>query len=91
MKNMKSHMDDDEKNRGDHLKVDDKKETPYFSWEARTIQSSKDCNPPPIPIMLPHRGVGGGPGWNGRCTSGVFTPGRVTLGVKVIPLYPAKA
>ncbi|GBO27218.1 hypothetical protein AVEN_218556-1 [Araneus ventricosus] len=27
---------------------------------------------PPSPIMLPHRGGGDGPGWNGRCTSGVF-------------------
>ncbi|GBN93813.1 hypothetical protein AVEN_195471-1 [Araneus ventricosus] len=43
-----------------------------------------------IPIMLPHRGRSGGPGWNGRCTSGVFSPGRVTQGVKAIPLYPAK-
>ncbi|GBM30546.1 hypothetical protein AVEN_265000-1 [Araneus ventricosus] len=40
--------------------------------------------------MLPHRGGGGGPGWNGRCTSGVFSPGRVTQGEKVIPLYPLK-
>ncbi|GBN80071.1 hypothetical protein AVEN_242822-1 [Araneus ventricosus] len=41
--------------------------------------------------MLPHRGEGGGPGWNERCTSGIFCPGRVTQGVKAIPLYPAKA
>ncbi|GBM00880.1 hypothetical protein AVEN_257384-1 [Araneus ventricosus] len=46
---------------------------------------------PPSPIMLPHRGGGGGPGWNGQCTSGVFSPSRVTQGVKAIPLYPAKA
>ncbi|GBL93191.1 hypothetical protein AVEN_42645-1 [Araneus ventricosus] len=46
---------------------------------------------PPSPIMLPHRGGGGGPVWNGRCTSGVFSPGRVIQGVKAIPLYPAKA
>ncbi|GBM28977.1 hypothetical protein AVEN_180106-1 [Araneus ventricosus] len=46
---------------------------------------------PPSPIMLPHRGGGGGPGWVGRCTSEDFSPGRVTQGVKAIPLYPAKA
>ncbi|GBN07967.1 hypothetical protein AVEN_186241-1 [Araneus ventricosus] len=45
----------------------------------------------PSSIMLPHRGGDGGPGWNGRCTSGVLSPGRVTQGVKVIPSYPAKA
>ncbi|GBN63074.1 hypothetical protein AVEN_179737-1 [Araneus ventricosus] len=44
----------------------------------------------PSPIMLPHRGEDGGPGWNGRCTSGVFSPGRVTQGVKAIPLHKLK-
>ncbi|GBM79948.1 hypothetical protein AVEN_113364-1 [Araneus ventricosus] len=45
----------------------------------------------PSPIVLPRRGGGSGSGWNGRCTSGVFSPRRVTQGVKAIPLYPAKA
>ncbi|GBN38566.1 hypothetical protein AVEN_132320-1, partial [Araneus ventricosus] len=44
----------------------------------------------PSPIIPPHRGGGGGPGWNRRCTSGVFSPGRVTQGVKAIPLYQLK-
>ncbi|GBN60223.1 hypothetical protein AVEN_25968-1 [Araneus ventricosus] len=33
--------------------------------------------------MLPHPGGNSGPGWNGICTSGVFSPGRVTQGVKI--------
>ncbi|GBM44644.1 hypothetical protein AVEN_214178-1 [Araneus ventricosus] len=41
--------------------------------------------------MLHNRGAGGAPGWNGRCTSGDISPGRVTQGLKAIPLYPAKA
>ncbi|GBO46379.1 hypothetical protein AVEN_68248-1 [Araneus ventricosus] len=41
--------------------------------------------------MLSHSGGGGDPGWNGRCTSGVLSPGRVTQGVKAVPLYPAKS
>ncbi|GBM90931.1 hypothetical protein AVEN_190113-1 [Araneus ventricosus] len=53
--------------------------------------SRNHCQEFPSPIMLPLRGGGGGPGWNGRGTSGVFSPGRATQGVKVIPLYPAKA
>ncbi|GFY80136.1 hypothetical protein TNIN_245751 [Trichonephila inaurata madagascariensis] len=32
----------------------------------------------------------GVPGRNGRCTSGVHTPGRITLGVKAIPLCSVK-
>ncbi|GBM71157.1 hypothetical protein AVEN_178880-1 [Araneus ventricosus] len=44
----------------------------------------------PSPFMLRHRGGGGGPGWNGRCSSGIFSPGRDTQGVKAIPLHPAK-
>ncbi|GBM92478.1 hypothetical protein AVEN_2114-1 [Araneus ventricosus] len=46
--------------------------------------------PFPSPNMLPHRGGGDGPGWNGRCTSGVLSAGRVTQGVKAIPLYQLK-
>ncbi|GIY11119.1 hypothetical protein CEXT_345561 [Caerostris extrusa] len=33
----------------------------------------------------------GAPGWGGRCTSRVFTPGRATQGVKATLLHPAKA
>ncbi|GBM20265.1 hypothetical protein AVEN_42416-1 [Araneus ventricosus] len=40
--------------------------------------------------MLPYRGGGGGPWWNGRCTSGAFSPVKVTQGVKAIPLYQLK-
>ncbi|GBM63932.1 hypothetical protein AVEN_110485-1 [Araneus ventricosus] len=40
--------------------------------------------------MLPHRDEGGGPVWNGRCTSGDFSPSRVTQGLKAIPLYQLK-
>ncbi|GBO00698.1 hypothetical protein AVEN_271574-1 [Araneus ventricosus] len=32
---------------------------------------------------------GGVPGSSERSTSGVYTPGRVTQGVKVTPLFPA--
>ncbi|GBN58415.1 hypothetical protein AVEN_194678-1 [Araneus ventricosus] len=35
------------------------------------------------------RGKGGVPGRSERSTSGVYTPGRVTQGVKVTPLFPA--
>ncbi|GBN02230.1 hypothetical protein AVEN_67120-1 [Araneus ventricosus] len=74
------------------------KEEPLFQSRTPTNSSEPEIEPaflelegPPSPIMMPHRVGGGGPGWNGRCTSGVFSPGRVTQGVKAIPLYPAKA
>ncbi|GBM20762.1 hypothetical protein AVEN_30015-1 [Araneus ventricosus] len=46
---------------------------------------------PPSPIMLSHRGGGGvALGGMGDVRLEFFSPGRVTQGVKAIPLYPLK-
>ncbi|GFT81928.1 hypothetical protein TNCV_3908991 [Trichonephila clavipes] len=51
---------------------------------------SPNCKVPSQDLLAASKWREGVPGWSGRCTSEVYTPGRVTVDVKAIPLCPVK-